>query len=945
MQLLEVKSNIAKILYNPSDNHLLPSDFLLIDDTNQKLIAQIINISTTENSNNNLADVRLILSIDKEDNLSYYNGYIPLKTSNVVYINPDEIVELIKGSDENIYLGNLSNHGECFVKVPISCVDDRLYIQSDRYDKIKTLIQNISAELVSKQKKIIIFDFNGQYSIANNTPRLKISESFKLPLNIEAFNNIIEYDTTDCPIEDKAVIQSIVLELREYIKTVDHKFLPFTLFKTVIDNEFSSNPISGLMLLRNKLWLYAQEGIFAESKTQFEIINNILDNQNILIIDASKLEDKWYKFAIQTIQNLVKHKCYFVISLNDLDVDKKTITSFYNNPAFTPIVSTSYDSKYRQILKSICKNQILFKPSKQINDEEEYSCYINRINSGEFIIYGESELYIPLILDLQAFNASTPEVVTQNDIKKDVDKFFTAGKIIPSGAEINNSNKQNEQETTIVSENTQTEESEEKTNAEDVEVAEIDDDINDNDLDFLDEQNREQISIDDIRNKLNEKPKTESEYDIFSPVKNKVDIKEQQPADIETNVSENSLDVQKIELEEDIEVTPLEILPDVLKYNEETSVDETSDIIPIQDETDNIDDITNIIPDENKALDEENILVVANEKPENITEENKSIDKNAEGDELNNIVKIEENSDDIDSIINEVKDEEKSEETVPSNTQEKEQIVIDNTKDTEKTENKIADDIDEILQDEDGNIETISDNEDITSVDIDEIDELKIDNTYIDEKEQNEKNDEKVLVQADDNDEINIPEEDNDEISLDEDENVVEIEETEENTEKSAEKPEEKSPEVLDEELDDEMEDDKDEETEISAIDDIINDIEEKASQEQKNDVESEDNESDVIDEEKSVEKQDMPPAPPLNGNILPKEMKQLPNYEADISAETMEEIVPFKVGDRVYHPKHGNGKIVGFAQYSNKILFCRIDFENEGIRILDPRVSVLEKI
>ena len=101
MELLEVKSNIARILYNPADNHLLPSDFLLIEDDNQKLIAQIVNIETTDASNNT-ADVRLILSIDKDDNLSYYNGYIPLKTSSVIYINPDEIVELIKSNDENI---------------------------------------------------------------------------------------------------------------------------------------------------------------------------------------------------------------------------------------------------------------------------------------------------------------------------------------------------------------------------------------------------------------------------------------------------------------------------------------------------------------------------------------------------------------------------------------------------------------------------------------------------------------------------------------------------------------------------------------------------------------------------------------------------------------------------------------------------------------------------
>ena len=116
MQIFEVKNNIAKIIYNPSENKLLPSDFLLIEDTNQKLIAQVINIETTDTSDSNLAVLRLALNIDKDDNLSYYNGYIPSKSSRIIYITSDEIIELIKGSDDNIYFGNLSNHPSCFVK-------------------------------------------------------------------------------------------------------------------------------------------------------------------------------------------------------------------------------------------------------------------------------------------------------------------------------------------------------------------------------------------------------------------------------------------------------------------------------------------------------------------------------------------------------------------------------------------------------------------------------------------------------------------------------------------------------------------------------------------------------------------------------------------------------------------------------------------------------------
>ena len=197
MQLFEVKNDIAKIIYNPAENHLLPYDFLLIEDVKQKLIARIINIETSNNQNNdNIAVLKLSLSIDNEDNLSYYNGYIPSKNSKIIYINPDEIIELIKDDGNNIYFGNLANHSTCFVKTKLSFLDDKLHILSDRDDKTYTVVQNIITELQNKNKNVILLDFDGRYSGLKNVERLKISDNFKLPLNIDAFNTILEYDIT-----------------------------------------------------------------------------------------------------------------------------------------------------------------------------------------------------------------------------------------------------------------------------------------------------------------------------------------------------------------------------------------------------------------------------------------------------------------------------------------------------------------------------------------------------------------------------------------------------------------------------------------------------------------------------------------------------------------------------------------------------------------------------
>ena len=44
MQIIEVKNNIAKISYNSVNNHLLPSDFVLIEDNFLKFMTDVYQI-------------------------------------------------------------------------------------------------------------------------------------------------------------------------------------------------------------------------------------------------------------------------------------------------------------------------------------------------------------------------------------------------------------------------------------------------------------------------------------------------------------------------------------------------------------------------------------------------------------------------------------------------------------------------------------------------------------------------------------------------------------------------------------------------------------------------------------------------------------------------------------------------------------------------------------
>ena len=751
MQIFEVKNNIAKIIYNPAENKLLPSDFLLIEDTNQKLIAQVINIETTDKSDSNLAVLRLALNIDKEDNLSYYNGYIPAKSSKLIYITSDEIIELIKSSEDNVYFGNLSNHPSCFVKTNISFIDDRLYVQSDRADRTEIIFKNIISELKEKNKKIIILDFDGQYASSEKALRLKVSQNIKLPLNTEAFDTILNYDVVDCPLEDKAVIQSIVLELREYLKTLKDKYIPFNMFMQVVNAEFSSNPVSGLMLLRNKLWKYAQDGIFADKKEQFDVINSAFFNQNIIILDASDVSEIWHKFIIQNVIELTSHNCYLFVSLNDIELDKKSISSFYNKKNIIPVVSTTYDSPYRPILKSLCKNQLLCKPSVVLNEQEYYSPLLQKMNNVDMLLFGETTLYLPLQVELQQFDSDTVDEVVQNDIKKDVDKLLSSPQtVIPSSVNVVSNVID---EIHVVDEGIVEEIIDEEESIEQIEEL-VDDEITDSDFDFLDEmQSKEEVvevqlpqessqDDDDILNVPFNLTQREDEveaimnslsYDVFEPVK----------------------EIPKVGVDE--------------QHSEEEQIVLQEEQLPVEDETDIIEEV--------QPLEESQL--------------------------------VEESSDEVVEVI---------EEQVSS---------------------------DDVLQD-------------------------------------------------DNNEEV---------------------------------------------------------EDDIVALDSVIENIENKAQCEEEQVIEAEQSKEETKElvvefEEDDEEEQVQESQPPeINENINTKESPKVPIYETDTSSPVMIDQIPFKVNDRVFHPKYGNGVIESFIQYSNNILFSLIDFDTAGRKMLDPRISGIEKV
>ena len=71
--------------------------------------------------------------------------------------------------------------------------------------------------------------------------------------------------TSECVItekvEEKAIVQDIILEIQEYTKTLEDGYIPFDSLLDVVNSIYDTDKSTGIILLRNKLLKYKQQNL------------------------------------------------------------------------------------------------------------------------------------------------------------------------------------------------------------------------------------------------------------------------------------------------------------------------------------------------------------------------------------------------------------------------------------------------------------------------------------------------------------------------------------------------------------------------------------------------------------------------------------------------------------------------------------------------------------
>lgn len=424
MQLIDIKNDLAKIIYTPLSKELYLADFLIIGDENQNLLAQIIYIESTSKPNANLALVKFILSVNKDGVVSPYNGYVPSREAQISYMEPDEVAQLLKATDETMPWGAVASHKETYVSLDVNFLKNKPYIQCDNLENVSDVVNNIVSGLRKNDKKVVLVDFDGIYSDVRSA-KISLCKDFKLPLNYESLDYIYEYDLDGMDLQSRAIIQDIILDLQQYVKTTKEGFLPFKTFKTVVDNEYKKAANASVILLRNKLIKYEQQELFAQSEEDFSSISTQVEKEDILLIDVSTVRPTWQKIVLNFILSQIQKECFVVLNLTDLNADKRIITQLYaSDSKVFPIVTTSYSFSEAQLLKAIAKNLVLFAPIEKINDFAGYNSFLSKLSYDEFIVWGADTLHIPMILKLKLINNTHVSNKAQDEITRSVDDIF-----------------------------------------------------------------------------------------------------------------------------------------------------------------------------------------------------------------------------------------------------------------------------------------------------------------------------------------------------------------------------------------------------------------------------------------------------------------------------------------------------------------------------------------
>ncbi len=865
MRIIEVRDSFIKI---ETDNKVAISSFLQINDTDKRYIAQVIQTNRTENGCFAFAKILFLY----DGTFRQYDKSIPSKDSEIVEFTFDIMSKSIAYKTP-IIAGKFIEASEDIL-VDKSCFDKKMLVSVDSTIANNRILSNLTKQF-AQLGKVVVLDMlgivEGQKYVAG--------VDFKLPLNTESLEFMYEDCLNDATSDSKSLIKEIFNDLSEYSKAVP--FLPFDALKSIVDDMVDKQHVFKLLVLKNKLARFAQQGYFAATAKDSQNLEKIL-NENIVVIDLSKLDSVFQNRYLETIYSLLDTNTQVFVEASNM-LNKKNIKLILDESKVPITFITHSKFKYINEIKSMFDNFIIEPTFISKNIFKIYSTFLNSMPKGTYLLVGEGTNYIPFVSTLEAIvnlPVVSAEVVEEMNSAKDIIESTEASSVEEDLID-------NEDEMVLEPEVLSTDD-----DLEDLDVAE---EIQEIDTEKVIEQ-----KADDLINKISQEVSTSDEitssvnlFEDEDDVVQDVSVVDELPQELDTIETLSPETELELSLDDSIEQSTDDIIIDTSE-----PVPEPESELSFNDESEfhtEVDEIQAIeVPEEISDLTEDEVVEIEEEFANNLPNDISS-------DALDDDEQIQVGADvsDIEQIdIVEQSDNEN-------------EIISD-----ELGEFLDAQEYDEIHQEE-----TSKEPEVITITDEDDLgDIIELDNSQLDESELGE---DTILVDFE-GEEAPLSEEDLDKQIVEDVDKVFTTM---------------KEDSISDSDLDfiDELNNDAlTDETEEVLLDDSFEELPEEFADE------SEDGFLEPLEEVNDVSLNNEETADDI---LETKNTKTpiIPVYEADIPNEDRVMSDPIEQGDLVVHAKYGNGTVEKMIKYGTKTLYS-INFDNVGRRLLDPTLTEIKK-
>lgn len=415
----QINGQNIKIKFDINEKQLLLGDILKITATGKTgVLVQVINISTIEkNPNFNMAESKILFTIDPSGKLINWQGNIPSRDFFIKKLTAEEVLLCSNtlNPQSPVPLGTLSLYLDTEINVETSFFEKPTVIYCDKQFQKDNILNVLSCELSKNNEKTVLIDFNGEYSDLKVSLILEAGKNIKLPFDINGLELLYNKSLLGVSTETRAAVEDIFIEIEDYLASGEVDFIPFSSFRQAVDSVYETNKITELVLLKNKLAKFQKQGILADKKEEIISFNENIKTNDLIIIDLSKFPPNWQKELIEFIidSNTLKYKQKFflLIDSDKINSDKIFIEKLCgkaNKNGISPIIITGHESENAVSLLSYATNIISFAPKNETKIAS-LKDHLIRLKDNEAVITGKITNNIPLYV-----NIYNPEVFEKN---------------------------------------------------------------------------------------------------------------------------------------------------------------------------------------------------------------------------------------------------------------------------------------------------------------------------------------------------------------------------------------------------------------------------------------------------------------------------------------------------------------------------------------------------